>query len=158
MTLRITLPPVEMNTLTDNATKPIKVLMAEDEPEVLDIMSRKVAAAGYTVITANDGEEAWEKIREESPDVIVLDLIMPGRNGLEVLRNIREKPTSGHWQPVIIVSAKRELEDLQEGYALEADHYITKPCQIEDILRSIQLMVRLIPQHRGHPGGPGGKE
>lgn len=137
-----------MNTLTDNATKQIKVLMAEDEPEVLSIMSKKVAAEGYTVITASDGEEAWEKIQRESPDVIVLDLIMPKRNGFEVLRNIREQPTSGRWQPVIIVSAKRELEDLQEGYTLEADHYITKPCQIEDILRSIKLMIRLIPQHK----------
>lgn len=147
-----------MDTLTDNATKQIKVLMAEDESEVLSIMSRKVAAQGYTVITASDGEEAWEKIQKESPDVIVLDLVMPGRNGFEVLRRVREQPTTARWQPVIIVSAKRELEDLQEGYALEADHYITKPCQIEDILRSIKLMVRLIPQHRGHPGGPGGKE
>ena len=137
-----------MNTLTDNATKQIKVLLAEDEPEVLSIMSKKVAAEGYTVITASDGEEAWEKIQRESPDVIVLDLIMPKRNGFEVLRNIREQPTSGRWQPVIIVSAKRELEDLQEGYTLEADHYITKPCQIEDILRSIKLMIRLIPQHK----------
>ena len=147
-----------MDTLTDNATKQIKVLMAEDEPEVLSIMSRKVAAEGYTVITANDGEEAWEKIQRESPDVIVLDLIMPKTNGFDVLRRVREQPTTTRWQPVIIVSAKRELEDLQEGYALEADHYITKPCQIEDILRSIKLMVRLIPQHRGHPGGRGGKE
>lgn len=147
-----------MTTEIYNETRPIKVLMAEDESEVLSIMSRKVAAQGYTVITANDGEEAWEKIQRESPDVIVLDLIMPKTNGFDVLRRVREQPTTARWQPVIIVSAKRELEDLQEGYALEADHYITKPCQIEDILRSIKLMVRLIPQHRGHPGGPGGKE
>lgn len=145
-----------MDALTQ--TKPIKVLMAEDEPEVLDIMSRKIAAAGYTVITAGDGEEAWDKIRKESPDVIVLDLIMPRTNGFDVLRRVREHPVPGRWQPVIIVSAKRELEDLQEGYALEADHYITKPCQIEDILRSIKLMIRLIPRHRGHTGGPGGRE
>ena len=137
-----------MDTLIDTATKQIKVLMAEDESEVLSIMSKKIAAEGYTVITANDGVEAWEKIQKESPDVIVLDLIMPKRNGYEVLRRVREQPTSGHWQPVIIVSAKRELEDLQEGYALEADHYITKPCQIEDILRAIKLMIRLIPQHK----------
>ena len=132
----------------ENLLTSIKVLMAEDESEVLSIMSKKVAAEGYTVITANDGEEAWEKIQKESPDVIVLDLIMPKRNGYEVLRRVREQPTSARWQPVIIVSAKRELEDLQEGYALEADHYITKPCQIEDILRSIKLMIRLIPQHK----------
>jgi DNA-binding response OmpR family regulator len=137
-----------MDTLTGNATKQIKVLMAEDESEVLSIMSKKIAAEGYTVITANDGEEAWEKIQKESPDVIVLDLIMPKRNGYEVLRSVREQPSTARWQPVIIVSAKRELEDLQEGFALEADHYITKPCQIEDILRSIKLMIRLIPQHK----------
>ncbi len=147
-----------METLIDNATKQIKVLMAEDESEVLSIMSKKIAAEGYTVITANDGEEAWEKIQKERPDVIVLDLIMPKRNGFEVLRSIRERPTSGHWQPVIIVSAKRELEDLQEGYALEADHYITKPCQIEDILRSIKLMIRLIPQHKRQSAIPEDKE
>ncbi len=147
-----------MSTLTDSSTKQIKVLMAEDESEVLSIMSKKIAAEGYIVITANDGEEAWEKIQKESPDVIVLDLIMPKRNGLEVLRSIREKPTSGHWQPVIIVSAKRELEDLQEGYALEADHYITKPCQIEDILRSIKLMIRLIPQHKRPSVNPQDRE
>ena len=147
-----------MNALTDNATKQIKVLMAEDEPEVLSIMSKKIAAEGYAVITANDGEEALEKIQKESPDVIVLDLIMPKRNGFEVLRRVREQPTSSRWQPVIIVSAKRELEDLQEGYALQADHYITKPCQIDDILRSIKLMIRLIPQHRTLSGGPGDKE
>jgi len=137
---------------------PIKVLMAEDESEILSIMSRKVAAQGYTVITANDGEEAWEKIQKESPDVIVLDLIMPKKNGFEVLRSVRERPTSSHWQPVIIVSAKRELEDLQEGYALEADHYITKPCQAEDILRSIRLMIRLIPQHKRPSANPEDKQ
>ncbi|MBI5149972.1 MAG: response regulator [Candidatus Omnitrophica bacterium] len=126
----------------------IKVLMAEDEAEVLDIMSQKIAAAGYTVITANDGEEAWEKIQKESPDVIILDLIMPRTNGFDVLRRVREHPVPGRWQPVIIVSAKRELEDLREGYALDADHYITKPCQVDDILKSISLMARLIPQRQ----------
>src|SRR3989338_10016372 len=118
----------------ENQSQHIKVLMAEDEPEVLDVMSRKIASAGYAVVTAHDGEEAWEKIKKESPDVIVLDLIMPKKNGFEVLRSVRERPTSSHWQPVIIVSAKRELEDLQEGYAIEADHYINKPRQAQDIL------------------------
>lgn len=126
----------------------LKVLMAEDEPEVLDIMSKKIAGEGYAVITARDGQEAWDKIQQESPDVIVLDLVMPKQNGFQVLRRLRERPSSGRWQPVIIVSAKRELEDMKEGYELEADHYITKPCQVEDILKSIRLMAQLIPQHK----------
>lgn len=132
-------------------TNQIKVLMAEDEPEVLDVMSRKIAAEGYTAITACDGEEAVEKIRQESPDVVILDLVMPRRNGFQVLKYLRDHPSSGRWQPVIIVSAKRELEDMKAGYDLEADHYIAKPCQVEDILKSIRLMVSLIPQHKQGP-------
>lgn len=76
-----------------------------------------------------------------------MDLMMPKQNGFEVLRRVRTHLSVDKWQPVIIVSAKRELEDLREGYALEADHYMTKPCPIEDILKSIRLMVSLIPQH-----------
>ena len=132
-----------------------KVLMAEDEPEVLDVMSRKIASAGYTVVTAHDGAEAWDKIQKESPDVIVLDLIMPKKNGFEVLKRVRECSTADKWQPVIIVSAKKELQDLQQGYALEADHYIVKPCQMEDILKSIRLMVSLIPRHEKPSPNPG---
>lgn len=139
----------------ENCPHSIKVLMAEDEPEVLDVMARKVASVGYVVVTARDGEEAWDKIQKESPDVIILDLIMPKKNGFEVLKRVRECSTADKWQPVIIVSAKKELQDLQEGYALEADHYIAKPCQMEDILKSIRLMVSLIPQHEKPCPSPG---
>lgn len=129
--------------------------MAEDEPEVLDVMSKKIASQGYAVVTAKDGEEAWDKIQKESPDVILLDLIMPKKNGFEVLKRVRECSTVQKWQPVIIVSAKKELQDLQQGYALEADHYIAKPCQMEDILKTIRLMVSLIPQHEKPSPSPG---
>ena len=126
----------------------IKILMADDEPDVLDIMAKKVAMEGYTVIKANDGDEAWQKIQQESPDVIVLDLTMPKKDGLEILKELRENPPSLKWQPVIIVSARRELEDLHKGFSLEADHYITKPCNVADILKAIKLMLNLIPQRK----------
>ncbi len=127
---------------------PIKVLLADDEPEVLEIMARKVALEGYSVIKASDGEEAWQKIQQESPDIIVLDLTMPKKDGLEILKELRDKPPSSKWQPVIIVSARRELEDLHKGFDLEADHYITKPCNFVDIVKAIRLMINLIPQRK----------
>ena len=126
----------------------IKILMAEDEPDVLAVMGRSIARHGYDVITASNGEEAWEKIKSESPDVILLDINMPVKNGFEVLKLVRENPSEDKWQPVIIISARSELNDIQKSYNLEADHYITKPCQMEDVLKSIRLMVSLIPQHK----------
>ncbi len=126
----------------------IKILVADDEPEILEIMARKVAMEGYEVIRATDGEEAWKKIREESPDLIVLDLTMPKKDGLDILKELRENPPSSKWQPVIIVSARRELEDLHKGFALEADHYITKPCRVADIIKAIKLMLNLVPQRK----------
>ena len=122
--------------------------MADDEPEILNIMAKKVTLAGFIVITAGDGEEAWEKIQNESPDVILLDLTMPKMDGFTVLKNLREKPPANKWQPVIIVSARAELIDMQKGFSLEADHYISKPCSIDDILKGIRLMMSLIPQRK----------
>lgn len=126
----------------------LKILIADDEPEILEIMAEKIAKKEYTVITAVDGEEAWQKIQSESPDIIVLDLNMPKKNGFEVLQELRKNPPEEKWQPVIIVSARTELEDVKRGLSLEAEHYIVKPCLIEDILKAIRLMTGLIPQHK----------
>ena len=128
----------------------LKILIADDETEILEIMAKKIAERGYVVVTAADGEEAWEKIQSESPDIIVLDLNMPKRNGFEVLKELREHPPEEKWQPVIIVSARTELDDIKKGLSLEADHYLVKPCSVEYILMAIKLMTSLIPQHKSH--------
>lgn len=126
---------------------PIKILMADDEDAVLEIMAKKISAQGYEVITARDGQEAWEKIVSQLPDVIILDLNMPKMDGWTVLTNLRRNPPTKRWQAVVIVSAYNELESFKKGIDLEADHYLTKPCRIEDILKAIRLMLSLIPQH-----------
>ena len=124
----------------------IKILVADDEEVVLEIMARKIASQGYEVITARDGQEAWSKIVSEFPDIIVSDLNMPKMDGWSLLCQLRQNPPSKRWQPFIIVSAQSELASFQKGINLEADHYLSKPCQIEDILRAIRLMLSLIPQ------------
>ena len=128
--------------------KKIKVLLADDEKDILEVMSKKIRMEGYEVVTAQDGLAAWELIVSESPDVILLDLTMPKMDGFAVLKKLRTNPPADKWQPVIIVSGLNELEDMQKGLALEADHYITKPCRIDDILKAIRLMVSLIPQRK----------
>lgn len=129
------------------STHPIKILIADDEDAVLEIMARKIASQNYEVITAKDGQEAWDKIVSDVPDVIILDLNMPKMSGWALLSRLRQNPPTKRWQPVIIISAQNELESFQKGINLEADHYLTKPCPIEDILKAIRLMLSLIPQH-----------
>jgi len=126
----------------------LKILMADDERAILEKNAKKVAEQGYTVITAKDGEEAWEKIQSESPDIILLDLSMPKMDGFEVLTELRENPPSEKWQPVIIISSSMEAEDAIKGVKLEAEYYLVKPCSIETILKAIRVMASLIPQRK----------
>ena len=126
----------------------IKILLADDEQDVLAIMARKIAAAGFDVVTACDGAIAWEKIKTESPDVLVLDLTMPNMDGFTVLKCLRETPPSDKWVPVIIVSALGDVKDMERGMELQADHYLVKPCTVDEILKGIRLMLALVPQRR----------
>ena len=128
------------------STHPIKILIADDEDVVLEIMARKIASQDYEVIKAKDGQEAWNKIVSEIPDVIILDLNMPKMDGWAVLSQLRRNPPTKRWQPVIIVSAQNELENFKKGMDWEADHYLSKPCAIEEILKAIRLMLSLVPQ------------
>jgi DNA-binding response OmpR family regulator len=126
----------------------IKILIADDEPDVLEIMAKKIAREGFEVITAPDGAVAWEKTQSEVPDVLILDLTMPHMDGFTVLQKLRENPPHKKWIPVIIVSALSEMKDMERGMALQADHYLVKPCPVEEIIRGIRLMLSLIPMRK----------
>jgi DNA-binding response OmpR family regulator len=121
-----------------------KILVVDDEREVVETLKNRLLREGYAVTVAFDGQEALDKVKEDNPDVILLDLILPKLNGFEVLKEIREKYTD-KWRPVIIISAQAELDSVRKGYTLEADHYLTKPCTMENILRGIRIMLSLIP-------------
>jgi DNA-binding response OmpR family regulator len=121
-----------------------KILVVDDEPDVLQIVSQRLVREGFDVAGAIDGEEALSKFSEFDPDLVLLDLTMPKLNGFEVLKQIREKYTD-RWRPVIIISAQTELDTLHKCYNMEADHYLTKPCAIDVILRGIETMRSLIP-------------
>ncbi len=127
-------------------TRPVKILIADDEEVIREIMAKAIASQGYEVITACDGQEAWGKIVSLSPDIIILDLIMPKMDGWAVLSQLRKNPPTKRWQPVIIISGQGEFDSFKKGLDLEADHYLTKPCRLEDIFQAIRLMLSLIPQ------------
>ncbi len=121
-----------------------KILVVDDEKDVVEAISKKLSQEGFEPIAAYDGEEALIKVKETSPDVILLDLTMPKINGFEVLKRVREE-YKDKWIPVIIISANADLESVKKSYNLEADHYLTKPCSMENIVRGINTMISLIP-------------
>lgn len=122
------------------AEKKIRVLIADDEPDIVAILKRRLVAEGFDVITAADGREAWDAIVKRLPDVIVLDINMPEMDGLAILRAMRASPPTSKWQAVIIVSARNQLEHMREGVDLQADHYLTKPCSAEDVVSAVRLV------------------
>lgn len=121
-----------------------KILVVDDEQEAVEILQKKLTHQGYDVVTAFDGEEALVRMREDNPDIILLDLMLPKKNGMEVLKEIRQD-YKDRWRPVIIISAKHELDAIKGCYSLEADHYLTKPCGLENILAAVETMISLIP-------------
>ena len=121
-----------------------KILLVDDDKEIVETLKLRLIREDYEVVTAYDGEEALAKVKQDNPDVILLDLLMPKLNGFEVLKEIREK-FNDKWRPVIIISAQTELETVHKSYSLEADHYLTKPCSMEHVLRGIRTMISLIP-------------
>lgn len=114
------------------------VLVVEDDPVLADVLRRYVASAGYAVEVAGDGPAAVEAHRRVAPDLVVLDLMLPGFDGLEVCRRIRqEAPT-----PVIMLTARGEESDRIAGLELGADDYIAKPFSPREVLLRIDAVLR----------------
>ena len=119
-----------------------KILIIDDEPEAVFMLSDFISARGFTTVTAKDGEEGLSKFDSEKPDLIICDIKMPKKDGFKFIQEMR---ASRKWVPVIFVTAVSDVESVMKGYNLEADHYLTKPVDLEDLLRSINIMLSLIP-------------
>ncbi|HLY38489.1 MAG TPA: response regulator, partial [Candidatus Binatia bacterium] len=106
-------------------TTPV-VLVVDDDEDNIRIISTMLLARGYEVRLARDGRGAVESIRQQRPDLVLLDVMMPGMDGMQVLDAIRADPRLTSL-PVILVTAKTEDQDLLEGYRAGAQYYVTKP-------------------------------
>ena len=112
-----------------------KILLVDDEQAILKILSIKLKVAGYDVITASGGQEALNLVDSASPDVMVLDVIMPGINGFEVLRKLRVNSE----MPVIVFSARPE--NTQEALNLGANEFIAKPFNVDELVKRIERLI-----------------
>lgn len=116
------------------------ILVAEDEVKIARLLEIELEFEGYSVTKAIDGPHALDLYRSSSWDLIILDIMLPGISGIEVLRRIRSKDKQ---TPVLLVTAKSSVEDKVSGLDLGANDYITKPFQIEELLARIRAALRV---------------
>jgi len=116
------------------------VLVVDDNEDIVAIVSRILLDRGYEVRIARDGPGALESVRQQRPDVVLLDMMMPGMDGMQVLDHLKRNPGSGSI-PVVMVTAKSEDRDVLAGYESGADYYITKPFTARQILYAVGLVL-----------------
>ncbi|HNO79762.1 MAG TPA: response regulator transcription factor [Phycisphaerae bacterium] len=116
-----------------------RILIAEDEPDMAMGLRDNLQFEGYEVIVAADGEEALEKANSERPDLILLDVMMPKRDGLEVCKMVRD---AGFTVPILMLTAKSQEIDVVRGLEVGADDYITKPFSVREVLARIKAALR----------------
>lgn len=113
------------------------ILMVEDEPQVQKTNCRMLRRRGYEVLTAQNAEEAYQQLDIFHPDLLILDILLPDGNGLEICRRFREKSL----RPVLFLTGKSDVKDRVAGLAEGGDYYLTKPCHFDEFLAVIQMLL-----------------
>lgn len=122
----------------------VKVLIIEDEETLLRNLAEKLRAEGFTVSTATEGESGFEKIRAETPDLIVLDIMLPGLDGLSICRMVRHDTATAHI-PIIMLTARGTEVDKIVGLESGADDYVVKPFGLGEFLARVRAVMRRAP-------------
>lgn len=126
-----------------------RILVVDDEPEIVALVAYHLRRAGYAVVEADSGEEALETARREHPDLVVLDLMLPGLSGYDVLERLRADPETRD-VAVLMLTARREEPDRIRGLELGADDYLTKPFSFAELVLRVGAILR-----RARTGGRG---
>ena len=119
--------------------KPIQVLVVDDEPVLAELVSMALRYEGWDIATAGDGAGAIELARDNPPDVVVLDVMLPDMSGLDVLRRLRELQPG---LPLLLLTAKDSVEDRIAGLTAGGDDYVTKPFSIEEVVLRLRALLR----------------
>ena len=124
-----------MVTVTDSS----RVLVADDDADIRDLVEFKLTQAGYDVESVGDGLSAWEAFESDRPALVVLDVMMPGLSGIDVLRKIRE--SDGSNVPVLLLSAKSRDSDVDTGFAVGATDYVVQPFSPRELMHRVNAIL-----------------
>lgn len=125
----------------------MKILVVEDEQPIRKLIDLNLRLENHEVITAADGLEALQQVEEDRPDLVILDIMLPGLDGWEVLKHMRQSP---HLQdiPVVVLTALVQDADIIQGWQLGADEYITKPFSPVALVKTVQMVMNRTPEER----------
>ena len=123
------------------------ILLIEDEPALQSTLGLRLRGEGYIVDTANDGTEGFEKATTSPFDLIILDVMLPDRNGFDICRDIRQ---AGLATPILFLTARNQTTDKVIGLKLGADDYVTKPFKSAELIARIEVLLRRVPVRSGH--------
>ena len=119
----------------------IKITLIEDEPDIVEVMSYNLRREGFRVVAEVRGDEGINQVRKQSPDLVILDLMLPGIDGLSVCQQIKSDPLTQDI-PIIIISAKGEESDIVIGLGLGADDYLAKPFSPRELVARVKAVLR----------------
>ncbi len=119
-----------------------RILVVDDSPLVAESIKAKLEASSYEVNVAYSGEEALDKIKESPPDLMILDVYMPGIDGFEVCRRLRDNPDT-HSLPVVMLSSRGNIKEKLAGFRAGADDYLVKEFDLADLPYRVKLVFRL---------------
>jgi DNA-binding response OmpR family regulator len=120
----------------------LKLLLVDDEKDFVDTLAERLQLRGYQVLTASDGEIALQIIKNDPPHLVVLDLLMPGISGLDVLQELK---TLAPQLPVILLTGRGSAPEGAEGMKLGAHDFLMKPVKIDELIRKMEEAVKKIP-------------
>jgi two-component system phosphate regulon response regulator PhoB len=121
-----------------------KLVVIEDEPDILEVMRYNLSREGFRVICCEDGEDGLRTVRKEAPALVLLDLMLPGADGLEICRILRGDPLT-RGIPIVMVTAKGEESDVVLGLGLGADDYVVKPFSPKELVARVKAVLRRSP-------------
>ena len=124
-----------------------RILVVDDERDIVDLISYNLEKEGFTVFNAYDGEEALKTVRARSIDLMILDLMLPGIQGMEVCKFIRKDPSNANL-PIIMLTAKGDEVDKILGLEIGADDYIAKPFSVRELLARVRAVLRRVESQR----------
>ncbi len=123
-----------------------KILVVDDDPDILDAITTVLSTRPYTILKARDGVECLDKVRQQIPDLIILDLLMPKKDGFAVVRELRENPKYARIPILILTSvredASRRRYELETGLAMDVQDYVEKPISPVDLLERAQSLLQ----------------
>ena len=119
-----------------------KILIIDDDADILELTQKRLERYGYRVLAAKDGAQGLIKVREEKPDLILLDIVMPNQDGFTILRELKKSEATRRI-PVIMLTAKSETKSIFEGEEYGAIDYFIKPCDWQELVRYIRKYLDL---------------